>query len=560
MVHQYVLGKEVQRLNDPSTIRLVIGGEVLKLELVVGLVVGEVDATSLRSHRKGQSRDALQQCPGIGRGVTSVELEGTHRPRVGVIIVLDLNGADPLVAIIVQRHRDAVGGASVGSHVRRVVSIKSVRRVVANTSRRRREVPDVGFGLVGHQTHRCIKIGSLLLCILSDDSNRNHIASLAQVLNGSVSLLKRDRASRQGNDTIKNIRITIGSHRRIGESAGDVMTPRLVSVHVHDASILVADAQNEARHLGKRVDGEDPLVELDLVGRLAEASTRALLPPAGVFAKPVLRHLTHLVVPLSASSNGGETQVVGDVVALVAVVTNLQHQVFLILRKDRVDVEVRLLLPGIIVALQRNVEALRRHAIVDDRIGVGRIRVTHRDVQKHLVIRSVANMECLTARTSLEDTSDAQHGSRALHEGEGDRAADGSRSRLRIDRVHGLRSALGGNSGDGAGGGINGHAVGKRGRGSAVRHSKHGDAQIHRVVLGVIRVGRLRIRDSGSVRERADEELQLGNHHARHLGGRDRELQRGVRDGVQQADPVLPLGGINNVGRTKETGPGRSRD
>ena len=98
----------------------------------------------------------------------------------------------------------------------------------------------------------------------------------------------------------------------------------LVTVQVHDDSVLVADGEDETRHLRETVHSEGLLVELDLVGGVGEGAVDRLVPAIHVVAVPVCRHLVHLVVPLLRGSDSMATQVVDDVVGLVGVEARLQ--------------------------------------------------------------------------------------------------------------------------------------------------------------------------------------------------------------------------------------------
>ena len=148
-LHHRVIRIQEQRLDLPRTSRRISRSKVLKLELVVWSVVAQVDALLLTSLRVHQSTDVLQQNP-VTR-VASIDLELRHRLLEKIVVVLDLHRTDPLTTIIVQSQNNFKGAAR-----RRISSITTVHIKGAagsiHTRRADRVLPDVGLGLVGHQT------------------------------------------------------------------------------------------------------------------------------------------------------------------------------------------------------------------------------------------------------------------------------------------------------------------------------------------------------------------------------------------------------------------------
>ena len=99
-INHRVIRIQEQRLDLPRTSRRISRSKVLKLELVVGSVVVQVDTLLLTSLRVHQSTDVLQQYP-VAR-VASIDLELRHRLLESVVVVLDLHRTNPLTTVILQ--------------------------------------------------------------------------------------------------------------------------------------------------------------------------------------------------------------------------------------------------------------------------------------------------------------------------------------------------------------------------------------------------------------------------------------------------------------------------
>ena len=131
-INHCVISVQEQRLDLPIAGRRITRSKVLKLELIVGSVVVQIDALLLTSQRVHQSTDVLQQNP-VTR-VASINLELGHRLLGVIVVVLDLNRTDPLTTIVVQSQNDVVGraGRVIGSvsivHIEGVGSSSHTRR------------------------------------------------------------------------------------------------------------------------------------------------------------------------------------------------------------------------------------------------------------------------------------------------------------------------------------------------------------------------------------------------------------------------------------------------
>ena len=152
--HHRVICIQEQRLDLPRTSRRISRSKVLKLELVVGCVVAQVNALLLTSQRVHQSTDVLQQNP-VTR-VASIDLELRHRLLESAVVVLDLHRTDPLTTIVLQNQNNFIGAARRRISSITIVHIEGIGRSI-HTRRADRVLPDVGLGLVGHQTDNGIE-------------------------------------------------------------------------------------------------------------------------------------------------------------------------------------------------------------------------------------------------------------------------------------------------------------------------------------------------------------------------------------------------------------------
>ena len=198
----------------------------------------------------------------------------------------------------------------------------------------------MGFRVISHQTHGGIEISSRLTRS-GEQTNGDRVGTLLQQRDGVGAVLVHE-ATRKSDSVVENIRVRLRSRRRSRNLAsGNVVSPSLVSVQVYDATVLVADGENVARHHTQVINRERLLVELNLVGRGGERTHMGLLPARCVLVVPVRGHLSHLVVPLLHHINGIPTQVVRVIIVLVAIETSLQQKLPIIIGQNRVHVDVR---------------------------------------------------------------------------------------------------------------------------------------------------------------------------------------------------------------------------
>ena len=169
---------KIQRLNHPL---LFTGHKVLKLELVEGQVVAEVDASSVTLTRVRDARHLLQQLPLIV-SVATVEVESANAATHTIVGVLNLHRIHPLASIVVQRHDEGVGVVTLPCDHLLVVDNERVLWISVDSITGCREVVDVRLH-VHHWTYHRIENRLLLaLCVLSDQSDRNYVISDSQIL------------------------------------------------------------------------------------------------------------------------------------------------------------------------------------------------------------------------------------------------------------------------------------------------------------------------------------------------------------------------------------------
>ena len=257
----------------------------------------EVDAAALTGHRERQTRHVLQQRPLLA-AVAGVELEALRQIVGAEVVVLNLHGADPFTTVVVQRHRDGVIVARAATddgsvvHVEQRLSVRVVNLLLLSG-----ELPDVRGGMRRGQTHHRIEIGSRLLSSDGDQRDSDHVLTLRQVLHSRL-LGVGNGAGGNRHHTVEDVLVRLRGGGRIGKSAGDMVAEHLVTVQVHDDSVLVTQREHGSRnetHVGnvKRL-----LVELNAVGGRGEASTSALAPATHIVVRPAGRNGSHLVVPL----------------------------------------------------------------------------------------------------------------------------------------------------------------------------------------------------------------------------------------------------------------------
>ena len=169
---------KIQRLNHPL---LIIGHKVLKLELVEGQVVAEVDASSVTLTRVRDARHLLQQLPLIV-SVATVEVESANAATHTIVGVLNLHRIHPLTSIVIQCQEEGVGVVTLPCDHLLVVDDERVLWISVDSITGCREVVDVRLH-VHHWTYHRIENRLLLaLCVLSDQSDRNYVISDSQIL------------------------------------------------------------------------------------------------------------------------------------------------------------------------------------------------------------------------------------------------------------------------------------------------------------------------------------------------------------------------------------------
>ena len=241
-----------------------------------------------------------------------------------------------------------------------------------------------------------------------------------------------------------------------------------MTVQIHDATILVANAQNHSQHLRQRVDVEVLSVQLDTVRGTREGTLGTRLPirSGRGFSIPVGGNRSHLVEPVGRSSNGRTTHVVVGFITLVVIEASLQNHLRLRFRNHIVEVDVRTRCPVIGRGIQSHIETLliRTHVVFS--VLVSRVTVTVVHLIDDSIVRGVANTEGLVLRTSLVGTDNlVQRGSTVNH-----RETNRTRSRIPTssrDRVGGLRRSHSRGTCDGASRSIQIHTRRKRRIGSA---------------------------------------------------------------------------------------------
>ena len=231
----------------------------------------------------------------------------------------------------------------------------------------------MGLGLVGHQTNNGIEVG-LGVGGRTHNGNGDGVGSLLDVLNGSGDLGRGNRLSGKRNHTVLHCRIGVGRCGSSRDFSRHSVTERLVTVHVHDATVLVANAQHHSQHLLQRVDVEVLSVQLDTVRGTREGTLGTRLPirSGRGFSIPVGGNRSHLVEPVGRSSNGRTTHVVVGFVTLVVIEASLQNHLCLTVhRRNRVvEVDVRTRSPEIGSVIQSHIETLliRAHKVLPIRI------------------------------------------------------------------------------------------------------------------------------------------------------------------------------------------------
>ena len=195
--------------------------------------------------------------------------------------------------------------------------------------------------LIGHQTDNGIEVG-LGVAGRTHNGNSDRVGSLLDVLHRSGNLRRGHRLSRKRDHTVLHLSVRVRGSGGSGNLTRHSITERLVTIQIHNTTILVTNAQNHSQHLRQRVDVESLSVQLDTVRGARERSLGTRLPvrSGGALSIPIGRNRSHLVHPVGSSSDGRTTQVVVGFVSLIVIEASLQNHLRLRLRNHVVDVHV----------------------------------------------------------------------------------------------------------------------------------------------------------------------------------------------------------------------------